>query len=88
MRAHNREPERFHDVQFDDFNADPLGVVRGIYHWAGLTLEPAVERKMNDWLETHSEGKPGFHRYTAERYGLGAGMIREQYSEYMDRYYR
>ncbi len=87
MRAHDRKPERFHDVQFDDFNADPLGVVRGIYDWAGLTLEPAVEGRMKDWLETHSEGKPGFHRYTAERYGLGAGMIREQYSEYMDRYY-
>jgi Sulfotransferase family len=87
MRAHDREPERFHDVQFDDFNADPLGVVRGIYHWAGLTLEPAAERRMKDWLETHSEGKPGFHRYTAERYGLDAGMIREQYSEYMNRYY-
>ncbi len=87
MRAHDREPERFHDVQFDDLNADPLGVVRGIYQWAGLTMEPAVERKMTDWLETHSEGKPGFHRYKAQRYGLDAEKIREQYSEYMDRYY-
>jgi hypothetical protein len=87
MRAHDREPERFHDVQFDEFNADPLRVVRGIYQWAGVKLEPAVERRMKDWFETHSEGKPGFHRYTADRYGLNARLIREQYGEYMDRYY-
>jgi hypothetical protein len=42
---------------------------------------------MKDWLDTHSEGKPGFHRYTTERYGLSAEAIREQYSEYMARYY-
>jgi hypothetical protein len=87
MKAHDREPGRFYDVQFDDFNADPLGVVRGIYQWAGLTLEPGVEQEMKDWLDTHSEGKPGFHRYTAEQFGLSEGMIREQYSAYMARYY-
>jgi Sulfotransferase family len=87
MRAHDRQPDNFYDVQFDDFNADPLGVVRGIYQWAGLTLEAAVERKMKDWLDTHSEGKPGFHRYTAEQFGLSDEVIKEQYREYMARYY-
>jgi Sulfotransferase family len=87
MRAHDRRPENFYDVRFEDFNADPAGVVRGIYRWAGLTLEAEVERRMQRWLDTHSEGKPGFHRYTARQFGLSEQTIADQYHEYMERYY-
>jgi Sulfotransferase family len=87
MKARDRNPAQFHDVEFKDLNADPIGVVRGVYKWAGLTLEAGVENKMAEWLDTHSEGKGGVHRYTAERFGLNERTIREQYREYMARYY-
>ena len=87
VRAHDRQPESFYDVQFEDLNADPLGVVRGIYQWAGLTLKPEVEQKMKNWLDTHSEGKGGVHRYTAEHFGLSDEILSDRFREYMDRYY-
>ncbi|HEY2106775.1 MAG TPA: sulfotransferase [Candidatus Binataceae bacterium] len=87
MKARDRRPAQFYDVEFGRLNADPIGVVRGIYRWAGLLLPPQVERKMSNWLETHSEGKSGAHRYTAGQFGLSEKMIRDQYSEYMARYY-
>jgi hypothetical protein len=87
MRARDRQPERFYDVEFVKLNEDPIGVVRGIYRWAGLLLQPEVERKMIDWLDTHSEGKSGAHRYTAQQFGLSERIIRDKYGEYMERYY-
>ena len=87
MRAHDRQPESFYDVQFEALNTDPLGVVRGIYQWAGLTLRSEVEQKMKNWLDTHSEGKGGVHSYTAEQFGLNEQMLRDRYREYMARYY-
>ncbi len=87
MKARDREPERFYDVEFGQLNADPIGVVRGIYRWAGLTLESEVEQRMREWLDTHSESKPGFHRYSAEQFGLSEAMLREPYRDYMARYY-
>lgn len=87
MKARDRQPERFYDVEFAELNADPIRVVRGIYRWAGLALQPEVECKMSSWLETHSEGKSGAHRYTAEQFGLSEKMIRDKYSQYMERYY-
>ncbi|MGO9059901.1 MAG: sulfotransferase family protein [Candidatus Binataceae bacterium] len=87
LQAHERQPGSFYDVQFEDLNADPLGVVRGIYQWAGLALKPDVEQKMKNWLDTHSEGKGGIHRYTAEHFGLSDEILRDQYHEYMARYY-
>jgi Sulfotransferase family len=87
MRARDQQPESFYDVEFNQFNADPIGVVRGIYDWAGMMLAPPVEREMKNWLDTHSEGKSGAHRYTAERFKLSSELIREQYVEYMARYY-
>jgi Sulfotransferase family len=87
MNARDRHLAQFYDVEFTDFNADPIGVVRAIYKWAGLTLDPQFERTMTDWLDTHSEGKGGVHRYTAEQFGLSEQTIRDQYREYMARYY-
>jgi Sulfotransferase family len=87
MKARDRRPEQFHDVEFNELNSNPIGVVHGIYEWAGLELPPPIERQMKNWLDTHSEGKSGAHRYTAERFGLSPAMIREKYVEYMARYY-
>jgi hypothetical protein len=87
MAAHDRHPENFHDVQMDDLVADPIGVIRGIYRRFDLTLQLEVEASMQKWLEEHAEGKPGFHRYKAEDFGLTEDMIREQFAEYIARYY-
>ena len=87
MAAGDQQPERFYDVEFGELNTDPIGVVRGVYEWAGLVLDPHSERKMKDWLDTHSEGKSGVHRYSAEQFGLSPETIKRQYGEYLARYY-
>jgi hypothetical protein len=87
MRAHDRQPDSFYDVQFEDLNTDPLGVIHRIYQWAGLSLRPEIEQKMKNWLDTHSEGKGGVHTYTAEQFGLSESLLRDRYREYMARYY-
>jgi Sulfotransferase family len=87
MKAQDQHPEKFYNVQFDDLLRDPIGVVRGVYRWAGMELVPAVEAKMNQWLKAHEAAKPGFHRYRAEDFGLTADQIRREYADYIERYY-
>ncbi len=87
MAAHDRHPENFHDVQMEDFVADPIGVIRAIYRRFDLTLQPEVEAAMKQWLDQHAQAKPGFHRYRAEDFGLTEDDIRRQYADYIERYH-
>jgi hypothetical protein len=63
MKVRDQHPERFHDVFFNDFARDSIGVVRGIYRRFGLALDDAVEQKMRNWLDAHTQSRPGFHQY-------------------------
>jgi hypothetical protein len=87
LKVRDQHPERFHDVFFNDFVRDSIGVVRGIYRRFGLALDDAVEQKMRNWLDAHAQSRPGFHQYTPEQYGLTKEEIRRKYQEYTDRYH-
>lgn len=79
-------PDRFFDVHHHDYVRDPLAVVRGIYRHFGLVLEPPVEAAMGDWIAAHPQGQHGEHRYDLATYGLGEGMIRDAFADYIAEY--
>ncbi len=76
-----REPERFVDVAFEAFVADPLAVVRRIQERAGLARDARSEERMAKWIASHPS-QP--HRYEAERFGLRAEAIRERFGAYLE----
>jgi hypothetical protein len=74
------------DVLHREFHADPIGIVKKIYRQFDFELVPGVEQRMRDWLQANPADKHGLHVYSAEQFGLGAGVIREQFGEYIRRY--
>jgi hypothetical protein len=87
LKVRDRYPERFYEVDFRDFVADSIGVVRRIYQHFGLRLDAEVENKMRAWLDAHAQTRPGFHKYTPEQFGLTKEEIRSKYADYIERYH-
>ena len=83
MAFRARFPERFHDVDFREFHADPLRVVAGIYGHFGMELSAAVAARMRLWLEQQPPAQKTGHRYTPETFGLTAQGIRAELADYV-----
>lgn len=74
---------QFVDVYYDDFVADPLAAVRGIYRHFGIDLTPAAEQKMHALHNRSTSGaaRPQ-HRYTLDDYGLTVEQVDERFADY------
>lgn len=83
------DPERFHDVYYDDFVADPLGTVRGVYARFGLPWTESAERAMGAVLTAQREGqaRPA-HRYRLADFGLTEQQVDERFAGYRARHGR
>ncbi|MGH8453879.1 MAG: sulfotransferase, partial [Nevskiales bacterium] len=86
MVVRDKNPGTFHDVRFEDTVKRPLEVVRDIYAWAGLTLSPAAETAMQQWLEDNRRGTRAAHEYASEHFGLSADQIKRDFAEYRARH--
>ncbi len=71
---------QFVDVQYDDFVADPVGTVRGIYEAFELPWTPEVAERV-DVLDAESRrgGKRPAHRYDLADYGLTEAGVRARF---------
>ncbi|MEO3757372.1 sulfotransferase [Mycobacterium sp. B14F4] len=72
------------DVQFADFIGDPFATIRRLYARLDRELTPVAEQRMRDFLAAHPGDGGG--RYTWADTGLDAGILREQVSDYQERY--
>jgi len=82
----SRDAARFFDMDFRDFVADPVAMVRRIYDHFGFELTPAVEQRLIDWQTANPQGKHGAHHYTLEEYGLSANAIEERFAAYLEEF--
>ena len=71
-----RDPQRFYDVDYGDFVADPIGTVEAIYGHFGLPLTEAASASMS---ALHTESRSGAqkpsHRYALSDFGLTPEMV-------------
>jgi hypothetical protein len=72
------------DVQFRDFMADQIGMIRTIYDHFGMELTSEAESRMRSFLDDHPQDKHGLHTYTFDDTGLDAGEMRERAKRYQD----
>ncbi|MCU1370670.1 MAG: hypothetical protein JWO77_1864 [Ilumatobacteraceae bacterium] len=76
-------PERIVDVHFQDFVADPVATVRGIYTALGRDLDDLTETTMRTFLADHpGDGGGGGTRYRFADTGLQEGPLRERAQAY------
>ena len=76
-------PDRFYDISFRDFMADPIREIRGLYKWIGWELNARTEQMMLAWQETNPKGA---HKVAMEKYGLDGGLIAQTYEFYTRSY--
>jgi hypothetical protein len=77
-------PDRFFDVHHADFVTSPISVLERLYDWLGRDLSAATRARFESWLEEHSSGAHGAHRYRASEYGLSTEAILEDYAAYIN----
>ena len=77
------DPSQFVDVYYDDFVADPVATVRGIYSAFGLPWTPEVSRRV-DALDADSRkgGRRPSHRYSLEDHGLTPEQVDERFADF------
>jgi hypothetical protein len=80
-----RDQAQFYDVGYDDFVADPVGTVAGVYRHFGLPLTAAAADAMGGLQagSAASSGRPA-HRYSLADFGLTAEQVRERFASVPD----
>ena len=76
--------DRFYDLQFADFQSDPLGCVAAICDRFGYQFDAAAEQAVVQWAADHPKGEHGVHDYSPDQYGLRAEVIHERYAHYIE----
>jgi hypothetical protein len=88
IEARNRDtlpPNRFIDVQFAQFCADPLAAIGRIYAALDRELTAEAEARMRAFL-AGNPGDGGGDRYRFADTGLDAGVLRERSIPYQERF--
>ena len=83
---HPEFEDRFCDVAFKDFMADPMSEIDRIF--VRFARSPSAEQRsaMAAYLEARPRNKYGTHRYSLDQFGLDPTDIRPLFSDYLDRF--
>ena len=84
--ARSGEPERFFDMHFREYLADPVAMVGRIYRHFGRGLSPGAEQRMRRYLAAHPADEHGRHRYAPEAFGLDPRALRARFERYRERF--
>ncbi len=79
-----RDPAQFYDLQFEDFQRDPLAAIADIYDHFSLPMAAAAESAMAGFRHENPRGKHGEHRVALSDWGLEADEIRGRFRTYID----
>lgn len=78
--------DRFYDVPFERFAADPAGTVREIEAWSGAPPSAVREARVEAYLHDQRGDGQGKHIYGAERFSLDVADLMRRFRPYIDRY--
>src|SRR5207248_2588358 len=76
------DPARFYDVGYDDFVANPLGTVAGVYRHFGLTLCGQAEKAMRVLCQQSAAAGGPAHHYALADFGLSGAQVDERFAGY------
>jgi hypothetical protein len=77
--------DRFFDMGFTEFQADPIAQIRALYGWLGSELTREVEAAMVAWREDNPRDGAR-HEYHAEQFGLDDASIAARFGAYRERF--
>jgi hypothetical protein len=83
----NLPDSRVVDLQFREFIADPISVIRQVYDRFGLELLPETETRMTEYLRANPSDRDGTHQHSLDQTDLNIEAERakvKRYQEYFD----
>ena len=78
--------DKFYDIAFVPFQADPIAEVRGLYEWLGRELTNETEQRMRAWRDDNPRDKHGSHQYDGAEFGLSDDRLADRFGEYRKRF--
>jgi hypothetical protein len=78
--------DRFFDIGFAAFQADPLAEVGRLYEWLGRDLTADTKARIRAWREENPRDKHGAHTYAAADFGITAEMLAARFGAYRQRF--
>jgi hypothetical protein len=84
IAVHERAPERFLDLRYEQLVANPMSQIRRIYHFVEQDLSEEAEREMRRWAVENARDRRPTHRYTLEKFGFDETALRSEFANYID----
>jgi hypothetical protein len=78
--------DRFFDIHFAPFQADPFPIIEQLYAFLGEELTPAARTGMANWRDMTPRSARGYERTDPAVFGLDPQQLRERFRFYTDRF--
>ena len=78
----NGQDHRFFDVDFHEFQRDPMAIIERLYAFIDEPLTDVARRNMLAWRADMPAGKHGRHDYEAEALGIDLAQLRGRFDFY------
>jgi len=79
-RLSKYEASQFYDVNFDEFAADPIAMVKNIYTHFNLNFSTDLEDQMRSFAAVNARGRRfGYHDYNESQLFLNAQKVNDQF---------
>jgi hypothetical protein len=73
------------DIQYTQLVADPIGVVRDIYHHFDIPWSDEYEERLQIFVNQQPKDKHGKHHYKPEQFGQSSNELNEHFAPYYDK---
>ncbi len=80
------DPQRFIDVDYRAFIADPMTTAERIYSHFALPLSASTAGALRAHIAANPQSKHGRHAYSLEEYGLTPSSVRSRLASYLARF--
>jgi hypothetical protein len=84
FRKSVHDHNKFIDIQYDDFVADPIKILKDIYLRTGRSMDQKLEDQLTLVDNKNSKGKYGSHKYSLNDFGISQDTISSHYIDYLE----
>ena len=84
FRKSVNDPDKFIDIQYNQFITDPIKILKDIYVRIGRPMDQKLEDKLALVDKKNSKGKYGAHKYSLNDFGISQETISSHYIEYLE----
>jgi hypothetical protein len=84
FRKSVHDPDKFIDIQYDEFIADPIKILKDIYLRTGRPMDEKLEDQLTLADKKNSKGKYGAHKYSLNDFGISQETISSHYIDYLE----